>query len=252
MRIIGYCRVSTENQKEEGTIEIQDLALQEYAEKEGIEIIETFRDEGVSGAMENRPGLGLAFNYLETHPEAEGLLIYKLDRLARDILIQEMFVRDLAKMGKRLISTKEPDLDSTDPSRKMYRQIMGVFSEYEKGVISMRLQAGRIRKARHGGYAGGSPAIGYRALRDHGDRQSRLRVDEAEGKIIRYIFSMRGDGETLQAIAETLNRMKAPTKRGGKWHRRTIKYILDNPVYRGQISYAGVENQGNHTALVPA
>lgn len=252
MKVIGYCRVSTDNQREEGTIAIQEEALREYAGREDLELLDLFRDDGVSGALENRPGLGMAFNYLEAHPEAEGLLIYKLDRLARDILIQEMLVRDLAKMGKRLISTKEPDLDSKDPSRKMYRQIMGVFSEYEKGVIAMRLQAGRIRKATRGGYAGGFPATGYRPRKDESGRHSALEVEKAEARVVKTIFALREDGATLQAIADHLNAEEIPTRRGGKWHGRTVKYILENPIYRGELRYAGIEQPGQHKPLIPA
>ena len=54
LRLIGYCRVSTENQREDGTIEIQEHALKEYALCEGIDLIDIYKDEGVSGDLESR------------------------------------------------------------------------------------------------------------------------------------------------------------------------------------------------------
>ena len=91
-KLVGYCRVSTDNQKEEGTIKIQQTALIEYAKLNNYKLIKIFNDEGISGGLEDRPGLVELFNFLESNAEADGVLIYKLDRLARDLYIQEHLV----------------------------------------------------------------------------------------------------------------------------------------------------------------
>jgi site-specific DNA recombinase len=155
LRLIGYARVSTDNQANEGTIEIQLHALREYAALNGHELVDTFTDEGVSGGLEHRPGLSLLFEYLDEHDDVDGVLIFKLDRLARDLMIQENLIRDFEKKGKRIISTKEPDLDSKDATRVFIRQILGSVSQYEKAIITMRLSGGRHNKARKGLHAGG-------------------------------------------------------------------------------------------------
>ena len=85
MKLIGYCRVSTDNQKEEGTIQLQETALMEYARSEDRELLTIFKDEGVSGGIEDRPGLIELFNHLEDDPSLDSVLIFKLDRLARFI-----------------------------------------------------------------------------------------------------------------------------------------------------------------------
>ncbi len=161
MKLAGYCRVSTDNQKEEGTIEIQKTALSEYANKNGLELLNVFCDEGVSGGLEDRPALSELFSFLEEHSEIDGVLIYKLDRLARDLYIQEHLIKKLEVLNKRLLSIKEPNLESSDPMRKAFRQFMGIVSELEKAFITMRLKEGRKRKAIRGGHAGGSAAFGY-------------------------------------------------------------------------------------------
>ena len=96
-KIIGYCRVSTDNQKDEGTIDIQRQALKEYADTKGYELVRTFEDEGVSGGLEDRAGLAELFNFLEdeANKDTEAVLIFKLDRLARDLYIQEHLIKKL-------------------------------------------------------------------------------------------------------------------------------------------------------------
>ena len=81
-KLVGYARVSTDNQKDEGTIELQEIALKEYCASNGYMLDKVFRDDGVSGGLEDRPGLAEMFTYLETHNEIDSVLIYKLDRLA--------------------------------------------------------------------------------------------------------------------------------------------------------------------------
>jgi len=245
MKLIGYCRVSTENQRDEGTIEIQKHALLSYCREQGHELADTFSDDGVSGGLENRPALASLFDYLESHPDTEGVLIYKLDRLARDLYIQEHILRELAKRGKRLVSVKEPDLDSNDPMRKAFRQFMGIVSELEKSFITMRLTDGRMKKARQGKYAGGSPALGYSANGDD------LIVNNKQVDTVRAIFKMkRSSKKGFNQIARELNAKGIPTARGGKWYAGTVKYILENPLYRGMMQYNGEKSKRMELALV--
>jgi site-specific DNA recombinase len=231
--VAGYCRVSTENQKEEGTIAIQRAALEEFAHEKGYKLVQVFCDDGVSGGLEHRPGLSALFDFLEQHPEVTSVLICKLDRLARDLMIQENLIRDFEKRSRGLISTKEPDLDSGDPTRVFIRQVLGATSQYEKAMITMRMSGGRISKARRGGYAGGFPAYGYEA--EGGD----LKVDPERAETVKAIFRMRrSQHKGLREIARTLNERGTETARGGKWHASTVKYVLANPLYRGRMEYA--------------
>ncbi len=233
-KLVGYCRVSTDNQKEEGTIEIQEKSLKGYVEKNSYELVKVFKDNGISGGseLENRPGLVELFNYIENNKEIEGVLIFKLDRLARDLYIQEHLIKKLEELNKKLISIKEPHLDSKDPMRKAFRQFMGIVSELEKAFITMRLSGGRINKAQKGGYAGGATALGYNT------KNKKLIIDEKQAEVIRMIFKMkRYKRMGLRKIARELNEKGAPTARGGKWYAGTIKYILENPLYKGIAHY---------------
>jgi site-specific DNA recombinase len=238
-KIIGYCRVSTDNQKDEGTIDIQRQALKEYAELKGYELVKTFEDEGVSGGLEDRAGLAEMFSFLEDkeNKEVEAVLIFKLDRLARDLYIQEHLIKKLESLGKGIISTKEADLDSDDPMRKAFRQFMGIVSELEKAFITMRLSGGRISKIKTKSlYAGGGVALGYTS------KDKDLVIDEKQAETIKRIFKMkRYQRKGLREIARVLNEQGIPTARGGEWHAGTIKYILANPLYKGVMEYSGIE-----------
>jgi len=234
LKLVGYCRVSTDNQAQDGTIEIQENALKEYAEKEGIDIVHICKDEGVSGGLESRPGLALLVDYLNTDETIDGVLIFKLDRLARDVRIQENLIHDIqTRKGKRIISVKEPDLDSKEPMRVLMRQILGSFSQYEKSQIAMRLSLGRLNKARKGGYAGGSRPTGYRV------ENKDLLIDLPQAETVKAIFRMKRERKGLRAIARELNEGGYPTSRGGAWYAGTVRYILNNCIYQGTLEYKG-------------
>jgi site-specific DNA recombinase len=238
--------VSTDNQREAGTIDTQRLSLQEYAKAQGFALCEVFCDEGISGGLEDRPGLSKLFDCLEADPSIDGVLIYKLDRLARDLYIQEHLIKKLDALGKKLISIKEPDLDSNDPMRKAFRQFLGVVAELEKSFITMRMSGGRIHKARNGGYAGGRAALGY-VVKDGG-----LSIDETAAETVRVIFRMRGEGMTLRAIAKALNYRGIPTAKGGKWYAGTVRYILSNGLYWGHYAYKGESTARKDLAIIKA
>jgi len=234
-KIIGYCRVSTDNQKEEGTIEIQEYALKEYAEANGYELVTIFKDEGVSGGLEDRPGLAELFSYLESDNQIDSILIYKLDRLARDLYIQEHLIKKLELLQKSILSVKEPNLDSNDPMRKAFRQFMGIVSELEKAFITMRLSGGKLNKARKGGFTGGSIPLGY------SNEGKDLKKNDIAIITVKEIFYLKRHRRfSMEKIARHLNESNAPTARGGKWYASTISYILKNQLYKGKITYKDV------------
>ena len=233
LKLIGYARVSTDNQANEGTIELQIKALKEYAAINGHELKGIYEDNGVSGGLRDRAGLAILFECLDNDATIEGVLIFKLDRLARDIMIQENLIKDFAKRGKRIISTLEPDLDSKDATRKFIRQILGCVSEYEKDIIVMRLSNGRGNKARKGMYAGGQIPFGYKLV------DGKFQQIE-EINVVKEIFALKEQGNKVKKIVEELTKMGIKPPKGGEtWHDNTVRRILKNPVYGGQYHYSG-------------
>lgn len=232
LRCVGYCRVSTQNQKEEGTIEIQRLALQKYAERNGFLLVNMFEDNGVSGTFHDRPGLNNMIDFLELDKDITHVIIYKLDRLARDLYLQEHLIRQFEAFNVTLLSTQEDNLDSDDIMRKAFRQFSGIVSELEKGFILMRLSGGRDKKASTGGWAGGRTPYGYQA------KDKELSIDKDMAMVVASIFSMRRNKHmTLRDIAQQLNTVGVPTAMGKRWHASTVQYILKNTTYKGVLKF---------------
>lgn len=232
MKAISYMRVSTENQKQEGTIDIQRKEIEKYAKQNGIELVAEFADDGISGAIEQRQGLAEMYNYLDEHKNIQTIVIFKLDRLSRDLRQQENILYDLGKKNIHIYSVKEPDLSSDDPSRVLMRQILGSFAQYEKSMITLRLSLGRLNKARKGGYAGGCPATGYKV------ENKQLLVDEDNAKIVRKIFYMRKRKKmSYKDIADKLNDLGLKTIRRSIWYKSSVRQIVENKVYQGLLEY---------------
>ena len=227
MNVVSYARVSTDRQAEEGLgLEVQEQAIGEWAAACDHEIVAWYRDEGVSGSngLEHRVALADALDALK-EGRAEGIVVYRLDRLARDLILQESLLADIHRLGAEAFSTSAAEAsyltdDPDDPSRKLIRQVLGAVAEYERAMISLRLRSGRKRKAESGGYAFGSPPFGYRA-----EGRSLVPV-AAEQQALHRMRELRTQGATYEAIARTLLQENVPTKRGGQWHGKVVRDAL--------------------------
>ena len=111
------------------------------------------------------------------------VLIERLDRLARDLMIQEHIIQDLQRRGIALVSVAEPDLCSDDPTRKLMRQIMGAIAEYDKAMVVLKLRGARQRaKAKTGRCEGAKPYGTKAGESDVLDRMRTLRMSECRFK----------------------------------------------------------------------
>ena len=170
MKIVGYVRVSTSTQVEDGFgLAIQKAAVRDWCKANGHKLVTTLCDEGISGAkeLEDRPGLADALGMLRDK-QAQGIVVPRSDWLARDLIVQETVLAEIRRIGAKVFSTSPAEAsyltdDPDDPSRKMIRQVLGAVAEYERSMVVLRLRNGRRRKAQTGGYASGAPAFGYEA-----------------------------------------------------------------------------------------
>jgi DNA invertase Pin-like site-specific DNA recombinase len=163
VKLVAYLRVSTDRQAEEGLgLEVQEQAIRALARTERHRVVLWARDEGVSGSngLETREGLADALEALKSR-QAGGLVVYRLDRLARDLVLQEKLLADVRRMGGEVFSTSSAEAsyltdDPDDPSRKLIRQVLGAVNEYERAMIALRLRSGRRKKHDNGGGLRGS------------------------------------------------------------------------------------------------
>lgn len=244
MRAIGYVRVSGQDQAENGAgIPIQREAIEEFCQRERIEVAGLAEDAGVSGAIEDRPGL-VEVERAIAGGQVEAVVVHRLDRLARDLLVQERLLADWTSRGVRLLSVMEPDLHENSPERKFVRQLLGAVAELDKARVVARLRWGRQAKARRGGFPGGQVATGYR--REAG----RLVLDPEEARVVKRIAAMKRKGATAYRIAKMLNEEGIPTKKGREWTPAGVTKLLRSAQVRGRISYEGEQVKGEHPALV--
>lgn len=227
MKIVAYLRVSTDRQAEEGLgLEVQEQAIRAWAKQHGHRIVGWHRDEGVSGSngLDSRVALPDALDALRER-RASGIVVYRLDRLARDLVLQEQLLAEIRRLEAEPFSTSAAEAgyltdDPDDPSRKLIRQVLGAVSEYERSMISLRLRAGRRRKAEKGGFAYGAPPYGFRA------DSRELVSDDNETQAIDRIRALHHDGKSLRQIADTLVSEGHRPKRSERWHPETLRRII--------------------------
>lgn len=187
-------------------------AIRTYTKAHNIRLAKVFRDEGVSGTKDllNRPALAALIQAL--HGDGVKLvLVEKLDRLARDLMIQESILHDLTRSGFQLVSVTEPDLCSNEPSRKLMRQIMGAFSEYEKQMIVLKLNGARARIRAKEGRCEGRKPYGYR---------------EGEKVVLDRLKHLRLAGLAYDRIATQLNTEGLPPRSGKRWYPGVVRRVL--------------------------
>lgn len=227
MKVVAYLRVSTDRQAEHGFgLDVQEATIKAWAKANGHRIVSWYRDEGISGSngLDTRIGLLDAFEALKANT-AGGLVVARLDRLARDLILQEQLLAELHRIGAELFSTSTGEAgflanDPDDPSRALIRQVLGAVAQYERSMIRLRTAAGRRRKGEQGGYAYGRPPFGSRV------EGGELVDDPAEQETLSRMRELRAAGSSYRAIAETLNAEGRRAKQGDVWHNAQVRAIL--------------------------
>lgn len=222
---VGYRRVSTREQAIDGYgLEVQERQIRDFAKSHGLRLAKIYSDAGESGGegLDRRVGLAAALAEIKAG-RASVLVIPRLDRLARDLLLQETIMASLRQGGATVLSVAEPDIDGDDPTRTLVRQVLGAIAQYERAVIRGRMMAGKAAKIASGGYGGGRPAFGFRAE----DRE--LVADPDEAAVIMRIRSMRDQGHSLRQIAAALEAEGHKAKTGVRWHPMTVARVLAVP-----------------------
>ena len=254
-KAVAYCRVSTEEQAATGHgLETQERAVRAFAESQGYQLVEVTSDPGVSGATRpaDRPGFARVLE-LAAASAFTVLLVYKFDRLAREIRYAVTTVSDLAEQHEVMIRSVTEPIDTATPMGRTLFAILAGMAEGERFAIRDRTAGGRQTKASKGGFAGGRVPYGYRRAPDGG-----LEVVPEQARVVRRIFQERRRRRTQAEIADGLNADGIPGPRGGRWHQARVGYIADNPKYRGLVEYlfrwSGAEThvlaQGAHEAIV--
>jgi len=240
-----YIRVSTQKQAEEGfSLASQRKELDAYCLAMGWVTCDqhVYIDAGISGKSDDRP----AFQAMMVSAKAgqvQRIVATRLDRIARNLRDLLNTVYELKKHSCALVIKKE-QFDTSTPQGMFVMQMLGAVGELERTMISDRVSSGRVEKATQGGFLGAPEAFGYAYS------NGVFVINEGEASTVRRIFSLFLAGQSLNAIAKHLNSVEAPTKKGGKWYPVTVSKIIANGRYAGLAQWDGIEQQGEHPAII--
>lgn len=236
-----YTRVSTKEQAIEGySIEEQERKCKAAIVSKGWEYVCTFSDPGISGTTMDRPELQNMLSAI-SNGEIDAIVIYKLDRLSRKQRDTMTIIEDIILKNDITLVSLNETLDTSTPWGRAMIGILSSFNQMECETIAVRTKMGRIAKANKGGYAGGKPPLGYRVV------NGEFVVDPEEAEIIRLIYQLRREGETLVGIADILNERGYRTRKGYEFKHSAIQNILNNEsMYRGNYKYGDSEVTINH------
>jgi DNA invertase Pin-like site-specific DNA recombinase len=214
-KAFAYVRVSGRSQGSGDGPQRQRHAVREYAKQNGIKIERVFQDE-VSGTKNavDRPEFMNMMQALYANG-TKLVLVEKLDRLARDLMVQEAILADLRKNDFTVVSVLEPDLLQDDPTRKLMRQIVGAVAEYEKSMLVLKLSAAKVRLRAKGRRCDGRLPFGKKA---------------GEERIVERMRVLHGEGIGIATIAATLDEEGLHPRMGGDW----------NPLVVGRLIRRGI------------
>lgn len=228
MKLVAYVRVSGTGQVNDGYgLTVQEKAVRAWAKSNGHRIVRLVREEGVSGATDaiDRPGLSEAL-LMVREGDAEGLLIPRLDRLARALTVQEATLAIVWRDGGRIFTTDTGEVladDPDDPMRTAMRQVVGVFAELDRRMVVKRLRDGRAAKQ-----AAGRKSVGAYAYGTHGKGEGRDRdaaTNPAEARVLARIVELRKAGRSYRVIGETLDVEGLRPRRAAKWSAMTVRSV---------------------------
>lgn len=245
---VAYCRVSSEKQEKDDTIQNQLDFAENYCKLHNIELTHIYKDDGITGIlpMNERPA-GAEMLQDAKKCKFTLVLVFKLDRLGRNTQVILNTIHDLDGMGVKVRSMTEP-FDTADASGRFLMTILAGVADLERSTILQRMGMGLDRVARAGKTAGGVPPFGYRFNADNTFALSTTplpNINMSKVDVVRMMYNLCLQGLSAYQIADRFNAMGIPTStdcREGngfktKWRGSTIFRMLKSTTYKGTNYY---------------
>ena len=209
MKVIGYARVSTDEQASHGhSLAAQEAKLRAYAGLYELELVQVVVDAGQSAKTLKRPGLQQVLSALRAC-HAEGILVAKLDRLTRSVRDLGILLDDYFAKGVSLLAVAE-QVDTRSATGRMMLNLMTTMAQWEREVIGERTSAALQHLKRTGRRLG----------------QTVLEASDQGARAAARARALRAEGRTLRCIATALHAEGYPTKRGGVWAPEQVRLLL--------------------------
>lgn len=220
MKAIGYCRVSTNHQAQEGvSLDLQKEKIRQYADLKGISLSGIIEDAGRTAKNLKRPGFQKIQKMIEAG-NIDTIIIYKLDRMFRNTRDALQVTQTLDEKGIAFHSISE-QIDTKSPMGRFFFTLIASIAELESGIKGERIKDAFDHKRRRGERLSGiSAPYGFK------EQKGMLIPDQTEQQMITTMKALRDQGTTLQGIADHLNRKRITTKTGKWWQPGHVQYVL--------------------------
>jgi len=241
MNIVIYARFSSHNQTE-ASIEGQLKVCYEYARRLGYTIVGEYKDRAISGTTDKRPEF---LRMIEDSKKKQfaAVLVYQLDRFARNRYDSATYKAKLKKNGVKVISARETISD--DASGILMESVLEGMAEYYSRELAQKVMRGKQLKAEKGLYTGGGVALGHKV-----NENKTIGIDPIIAPIVQKIFEMYASGSTVAKINEWLNSQHIKTIRGGAFNKNSLRKLLQNRRYLGIFTHKGGEIVGGIPRIV--
>ncbi len=216
MKTVGYVRVSTDRQADQGvSLEAQEAKIRAMATVQGANLGEVIVEGGESAKSLNRPGMTKLLAMVETR-HVDAVIIALLDRLTRSVLVLCSLLDLFEKRKVALVSVAE-SLDTGSAAGRLVITIMGAVSQWEREAIGERTRDALSHK-RSLGERVGNIEYGFRLAADG----MHLEPDPSEQAALAAIRKLRSGGHSLRAVAVALNQSGHRTRRGTSWRLESV------------------------------
>lgn len=236
-----YARYSSANQTEQ-SIEGQVHVCEKYAAQNDIQIVRHYIDRAISGTSDKRPQFQQMITDSKTK-EFEIVLVYKLDRFARNRYDSAIYKKKLRDNGARVVSATENITDS--PEGIIMEGLLEAMDEYYSAELSRKMMRGKEESFQKGYYLNHRPPFGYKLI----DR--RLAVDKETAPLVPEIFRSYLDGRKIGEIAADMNAKGIPTAAGTKWKPMDVSRLLHRRLYIGEYKFGDFEGVMPCPQIVP-
>lgn len=236
-----YARYSSHSQRDV-SIDQQVRACRQYAERNGIDVLQVYEDHALTGTNDRRPGFQKMIRDASLSAW-DYVIVYTLDRFARDRYDSAVYKRQLKSHGIRVLSAMENISD--DPTGVLMESLLEGLAEYYSAELSRKIRRGMDDNASRC-LVNGSLPLGYVRGSD-----GRYAVDESEASVVREIYRRVQDHEPFTQIIDDLNNRGIRTKKGRLWNRSSFNRLLSNERYTGIYIYGATRVPGGIPAIIP-
>ncbi len=246
-----YCRVSSKEQIEGTSLESQEAACKEYAENHNIRILRTFIERGESAKVADRTQLIELIDFCRSSKNVQALLVWKVDRFARNVGDHFNVKATLMKYGVRVISVTEP-IDA-NPEGKLMETILAGFAQFDNDIRATRTVQGMQRKIQEGIFPW-KPPLGYKSATKDGSKKTA--PDEPNQPVfglLQNAWKKFATGAYSKAdIRRLLDTLGVQTENRISMTAQSLDNFFRNPYYAGILvdPWSGNEYMGKHVPMV--